>query len=78
VKEAPPPNELAGETLQQLADAALDALRLVERAEALGLSRARGALIRARLRHPRVTIATVERIERRLRAWVAERRALFR
>jgi hypothetical protein len=69
---------VSGEALQRLADAATDALRLVERAEALGLSHARGALIRARLRHPRVTIATVERIERRLRAWVAERRSLFR
>ncbi|HET7456265.1 MAG TPA: hypothetical protein VFJ74_01340, partial [Gemmatimonadaceae bacterium] len=87
VKE-PAPNEvsvataaavdLRGEARQQLADAAVDAIRLVERAEALGLSHARGALIRARLRHPRVTMATVERIERRLRAWVAERRGLFR
>lgn len=77
VKEASS-DEPSGEELQQLADAALDAIRLVERAEALGLSHARGALIRARLRHPRVTIATVERIERRLRAWVALRRALFR
>ena len=81
VKEASPtasPDQPSGEALQQRADAAVDAIRLVERAEALGLSHARGALIRARLRHPRVTIATVERIERRLRAWVALRRALFR
>ena len=80
VKEPAPTlsNEVKGEALQQLADAAADALRLVERAEALGLSHARGALIRARLRHPRVTIATVERIERRLRAWIAERRGMFR
>jgi hypothetical protein len=59
---------------QRRANAVLDALGLVERAEAIGFPRRRAQVIRGALEQPALTPKTLTRLERRVRAWIARHR----
>jgi hypothetical protein len=52
----------------------LDALGLLERAEAIGFSPRRASVLREALRHPRLTRQTLMRVEMRVRAWMVRHR----
>ena len=62
--------------LQHLADRVMDALDLLAQAERAGFSSMRARRLRRVLTQPAVGVATVERVERALRSWVASRHAL--
>ena len=59
---------------QRRANAVLDLLSLVERAEAIGFSERRAEAIRTALRQPHLTRQTVTRLEQRMRAWIIRQR----
>ena len=60
-------------TLQRLAGRAMDALDLLAQAERAGFATGRARRLRRVLAQPALTTATVERIERALRSWIAAR-----
>lgn len=62
--------------LQYSANRVMDALVLLAEATRAGLAPRRASCLRDTLRKPAVTVATVERIERMLRSWVASRHTL--
>ena len=61
--------------LQRRADRVMDALDLLGQAERVGLPPRRARYLLLTLTEPSVSIATIERVERRLRAWTAARHA---
>jgi hypothetical protein len=63
-------------TLQRLAGRAMDALDLLAQAERAGFATGRARRLRRVLAQPALTTASVERIERALRSWIASRHAL--
>ena len=65
---------LLADPLQRRANAVLDVLALLERAEAIGFSEWRGATLRTAVQHPELTPRTLMRLERRIRAWMARHR----
>ena len=69
----PPPGSVA---LQQNADRVMDALDLLAVAQRVGLTPCRARRLRETLMRPTVGEATVDRVERMLRSWVASRHAL--
>jgi len=68
-----PPGSVA---LQQTADRVLDALDLLAVAQRAGLTPCRARCLRERLMRPALSEATVDRVERLLRSWVASRHDL--
>ena len=60
--------------LQRRADAALDALELLDRADRAGMPHGKVATIRSRLKDPTIPLPLIERTERELRAWRARLR----
>ena len=62
--------------LQQNADRVMDALDLLAIAQRAGLTPCRARRLRETLVRPTVSEATVDRVERLLRSWVASRHAL--
>ena len=72
---APAGHAVGPEALQRRANAVHDVLDLMERAEAQGFSTRRALILREALLRPTVTPDTVVRVERRIRAWIARRRA---
>ena len=63
-------------TLQRNADRVMDALDLLCVAQRAGLTPCRARRLRETLMRPAVSHATVDRVERTLRSWVASRHAL--
>ena len=70
---SPPPASIA---LQRDADRVMDALDLLAVAQRAGLTPRRSRRLREILMQPVVSDATVDRIERTLRSWIASRHAL--
>ena len=70
---SPPPASIA---LQRNADRVMDALDLLAVAQRAGLTPCRARRLRETLMRPPVSDATVNRIERMLRSWIASRHAL--
>jgi len=76
----PPPNltrstVATGPALQRRADRVMDALDLLGQAERAGLAPGRARKLRIALTEPAASVATIERVERLLRAWAAARHA---
>jgi len=70
------PTPAAGSlTLQRRADRLMDALDLLAQAERAGLAPKRARRLRIALTESTATAATIERVERRLRAWTTARHA---
>jgi hypothetical protein len=63
-------------TLQRNADRVMDALDLLAIAQRAGLTPCRARRLRETLMRPTVSEATVNRVERMLRSWIASRHAL--
>jgi hypothetical protein len=63
-------------TLQPNADRVMDALDLLAIAQRAGLTPCRARRLRETLMRPTVSEATVNRVERMLRSWIASRHAL--
>ena len=61
--------------LQRRADRVMDALDLLAQAERAGLPPRRGRHLQHTMTEPAATIATIERVERLLRSWIAARHA---
>ena len=59
---------------QRRANAILDVLGLIERAEAIGFSERRARTLREALDRPTLTARTLMRLERRVRSWMARHR----
>jgi hypothetical protein len=67
---------VASVALQYSANRVMDALGVLTQATRTGLSPRRARCLRDALRKPTVSVATVERIERMLRTWIASRHTL--
>jgi len=65
---------IEADPVQRRANAVYDLLGLVERAEAIGFSEQRGAVLRDAVQRRELTAPTLMRLERRLRAWMARHR----
>src|SRR4029453_105746 len=70
---SPPPGSV---TLQRNADRVMDAFDLLAVAKRAGLTPCRARRLRETLMRPTASEATVDRVERVLRSWVASRHAL--
>ena len=62
--------------VQRRADRVMDALDLLGQADRAGLASSRARRLRMVLTEPAASIATIERVERVLRAWIASRHAM--
>ncbi|MBW8770355.1 MAG: hypothetical protein JF589_11400 [Gemmatimonadetes bacterium] len=70
----PPRLAIDADPLQRRANAVHDLLTLIERAEAIGFSEQRGAVLRDAVQRRELAPHTLLRLERRLRGWMARHR----